>query len=93
MEQIDTCPEKSTAPNPMLEEIKRILDPDDDFDRERINVEKYIVNMKTYYKMIISFDVSPELFFGIAREKNAKLTEYDAAKEDSDDGNLIVHET
>ena len=80
MEQIDT----GTA-DPAIVEISRILDPDDDMDKERINVQKYIVNMKYFYSKIMQLDATPEEFFLIAREKNLKLDQ--ATKEAADAGN------
>ena len=70
------------------EYILRVLDPADNMDYERIEVERFITNIKKYYKTIIGTGESPEEFFDVAREKNIKLDGLDYIEENDKAKNI-----
>ena len=57
--------------------VKRIIDPNDNMDFERINKKRFIIGMKHFYDIIISQDTTPELFFFIIDEKNRQMEDPD----------------
>ena len=67
--------------------VKRILDPKDHMDYDPIPLDKFKLNMKFYYPIIIELDHTPEEFFKIAREKNEALAKVERSDSDSEEGN------
>lgn len=53
--------------------VKRICDPKDDMDFERIPIEEFLKNIKRYYKHIVKEGVSDGEFFERIRSKNSNL--------------------
>ena len=47
--------------------IKRICDPNDNMDLERIPIEEYLKNIKRYYSIIVKEGVSDSKFFELIR--------------------------
>jgi hypothetical protein len=61
-----------------VEYVKRILDPNDNMDFERINLQYWRQEMKRVYRVIIDYGSSAEQFFEAIREKNEMLEQIES---------------
>jgi hypothetical protein len=53
--------------------VKRILDPNDNMDNEKIDIQYIMANIKKYFKVLLKLDVNDSEFFRIIRLKNQNV--------------------
>ena len=57
------------------------MDPNDNMDYERINKKRFLIGMKSFYKVILYLDTTPELLFRMIDEKNRLMEDPDYKRE------------